>query len=79
MGFEFRRLKTKIQFTVCNPQPHSCLQVPRTAAQLDFVLSDAEGRLWDNNGQADFHSAVGGALHGAGLESHLATLLGVHF
>jgi hypothetical protein len=43
------------------------------------VLSDAEGRLWDNNGQADFHSAVGGALHDAALESHLAKLLGVRF
>ena len=51
--------------------------MPRTAAQLDFVLSDGEERLWDNNGQADFHSALGGALHGAALEDHLAKLLRV--
>ena len=53
------------------------VEVPRTAAQLDFVLSDGEERAWDNNGQADFHSGVGGALHGAALETHLATLLRV--
>lgn len=53
------------------------LEVPSTAAVLDFVLSDAEERSWDNNGRSDFHSAVGGALHGAALENHLARLLRV--
>jgi len=53
------------------------LQVLSTAAVLDFVLSDSEERSWDNNGRLDFHSAVGGALHGAALEDHLARLLRV--
>lgn len=51
------------------------VEVPRTACQLDFVLSDSEERSWDNNGQKDFHSSVAGALHGTALEEHLAGLL----
>lgn len=32
------------------------IEVPRTAAQLDFVLSDSEERSWDNNGQVTIPS-----------------------
>ena len=50
-----------------------------TTATVDFVLSDGDERTWDNNGRADFHSGVGGALHGAALQSKLAKLLQVRW
>lgn len=50
-----------------------------TTATVDFVLSDSDERTWDNNGRADFHSRVGGALRGAALERKLAKLLQVRF
>ena len=38
------------------------VSVPAEAAVVDWVLSDAHKRHWDNNRLVDFHSAVQGAL-----------------
>mmetsp|Transcript_3823 Transcript_3823/g.11020 ORF Transcript_3823/g.11020 Transcript_3823/m.11020 type:complete len:1228 (+) Transcript_3823:338-4021(+) len=51
------------------------VDLPSTVATVDFVLSDSDERMWDNNGRADFHSSVGSALHAAALETKLASLL----
>lgn len=53
------------------------VDLPSTVATVDFVLSDSDERMWDNNGRADFHSSVGSALHAAALETKLASLLRV--
>ena len=53
------------------------VDLPSTTAMVDFVLSDSEERLWDNNGRVDFHSTVGRALHGAALKNKLISLLRV--
>ena len=34
------------------------VDVPERAKMLNFVLSDAERELWDNNGSTDFHTAT---------------------
>lgn len=42
------------------------LDVPYSAAVLNFVFSDREQRVWDNNGQRDFHTLVAGEGNGGG-------------
>jgi hypothetical protein len=34
------------------------VDIPASAAVVDFVVSDREGRVWDNNDNKDFHSPV---------------------
>ena len=34
------------------------VDIPATAAVVDFVFSDREQRTWDNNGNTDYHSKV---------------------
>eukprot|EP00879_Flechtneria_rotunda_P007886 GHRR01008263.1.p1 GENE.GHRR01008263.1~~GHRR01008263.1.p1 ORF type:complete len:1096 (+),score=490.52 GHRR01008263.1:107-3289(+) len=34
------------------------VDIPASAAVVDFVLSDRDGRVWDNNNNRDFHSSV---------------------
>eukprot|EP00775_Hariotina_reticulata_P005611 gene5611-5849_t len=34
------------------------VDIPASAAVVDFVISDKEGRNWDNNSNKDFHSSV---------------------
>ncbi|PNW73956.1 hypothetical protein CHLRE_13g579582v5 [Chlamydomonas reinhardtii] len=43
------------------------VDVPYSAAVLNFVFSDREQRMWDNNNQRDFHTAVAGAHSGEEL------------
>ncbi|KAG2438870.1 hypothetical protein HYH02_010668 [Chlamydomonas schloesseri] len=43
------------------------VDVPYSAAVLNFVFSDREQRMWDNNGQRDFHTKVAGAHSGEEL------------
>ncbi|GLI61875.1 hypothetical protein VaNZ11_004385 [Volvox africanus] len=40
------------------------IDVPYSAAVLNFVFSDREQRNWDNNGMRDFHTLVSGAHSG---------------
>lgn len=51
------------------------LEVPSTTAIIDFVVSDSSEGTWDNNGRADFHSAVAGARSGRSLLKQLIGLL----
>jgi hypothetical protein len=34
------------------------VDIPASAAVVDFVISDRDGRVWDNNTNKDFHSPV---------------------
>ncbi|WIA34022.1 hypothetical protein OEZ86_012404 [Tetradesmus obliquus] len=34
------------------------VDIPASAAVVDFVISDRDGRMWDNNANKDFHSSV---------------------
>lgn len=43
------------------------VDVPCSAAVLNFVFSDREERAWDNNGGKDYHSPVQGAAGGEQL------------
>ncbi len=49
------------------------LDVPYSAAVLNFVFSDREQRVWDNNGQRDFHTLVAGE----GAEGAVGSAVGV--
>ncbi|GIL64573.1 hypothetical protein Vafri_18474 [Volvox africanus] len=40
------------------------IDVPYSAAVLNFVFSDRDQRNWDNNGQRDYHTVVSGAHSG---------------
>lgn len=51
------------------------IEVPSTTATVDFVVSDSSEGTWDNNGRADFHTSVGGALSGRALLKQLISLL----
>ncbi|KAK9861945.1 hypothetical protein WJX84_010056, partial [Apatococcus fuscideae] len=51
------------------------VEVPRTAAIIDFVFCDNARRAWDNNRQRDFHSDVVGALNPDQLVQHLCDML----
>ncbi|MEW5313653.1 MAG: hypothetical protein WDW38_005202 [Sanguina aurantia] len=51
------------------------VDVPYSAAVVDFVLSDHEQLLWDNNNAQDFHTAVLGARSGVELIDLLCTAL----
>ena len=51
------------------------VEVPRTAAIIDFVFCDNARRAWDNNRQRDFHSDVVGALNPDQLVQHLCGML----
>lgn len=41
-------------------EPLYATQVPKESAVLDFVFSDKEQVLWDNNNQRDFHTKIEG-------------------
>ncbi|KAK9830489.1 hypothetical protein WJX72_012015 [[Myrmecia] bisecta] len=55
---------------------HNCdwwectVQIPSSAAILDYVFCDTAKRAWDNNGMADYHTAIADALSDAELERH---------
>jgi len=57
-------------------QWYGCLvDVPHSAAVLDFVFSDRDQRTWDNNNMKDFHTRIQGALTNEELTDILATAL----
>ena len=46
------------------------LDVPHSATILDFVFSDRDQKLWDNNGNKDFHTKIRGGW-GAGRQGRV--------
>ena len=55
------------------------VEVPATAAVLDYVLSDKSQSAWDNHGRQDFHTAVEGALNERQLQRQVMKMLKVLF
>lgn len=53
------------------------VEVPSTAAVLNFVMVDSAQQLWDNNNYKDFYTGVSGALDAQALEFELIRLLEV--
>lgn len=53
------------------------VEVPATAAVLDFVLSDSAQNTWDNNGSKDFHTGVAKSLDASKMQQQLIKTLEV--
>jgi hypothetical protein len=49
----------------------AAVPAPKRARVLDFVLSDSDQRVWDNNGNKDFHTLVSVKVDRKAMEEQL--------